>query len=341
MINFALLGAGRIGSIHAHNVAKHPEAQMLALHDPYVHNADKLASELGCEQLSAQQIFTRDDIHAVLVCSATDTHADLIEQAIAAGKHIFCEKPIDLSLQRVQQCLQRVSSSDRKIMVAFNRRFDPHFQLLQQQVEEGVVGEVELVSIISKDPSPPPVEYINVSGGLFRDMTIHDFDMARFLLVDEIISVSAQASCQVDEAIGEAGDVDTAVITMKTAMGKLAQISNSRRASFGYDQRIEVHGSEGMLVAQNVIEHTVTTYNQTGVSSAKPLHFFLERYALAYQSELDSFIRCLIGEGVNIPGLEDGLQALILAESALLSLQQKRVVNPLELKLPLEPRVLS
>jgi myo-inositol 2-dehydrogenase/D-chiro-inositol 1-dehydrogenase len=331
MINFALFGAGRIGSIHGNNVAKHPQARLVALHDPFQANADRLCGELGCEQMSPELIFASDDIQAVLICSATDTHADLIEAAVGAGKHVFCEKPIDLSLQRVQLCLDRISQSDRKTMVAFNRRFDPNFQILKDKIEAGDIGAVELVSIVSKDPAPPPVEYIKASGGLFRDMTIHDFDMARFLLAEEVVSVNAQASCQVDTAIGEAGDVDTAVITMATASGKLAQISNSRRASFGYDQRIEVHGSEGMLVAQNVNENTVVAHTQTGVNSAKPLYFFLERYAKAYNLEMDSFIRCLHGEIVEVPTMEDGLEALRLAEAALFSLQQGRTVNPSEM----------
>jgi myo-inositol 2-dehydrogenase/D-chiro-inositol 1-dehydrogenase len=331
MINLALFGAGRIGSIHGNNVAKHPQARLVALHDPFQDNADRLSSELGCAKMTPDQIFSSDDIHGVLICSATDTHADLIEAAVAAGKHVFCEKPIDLSLQRVQLCLDRISQSDCKTMVAFNRRFDPNFQALQQQIESGGIGGVEMVSIISKDPAPPPIDYIKVSGGLFRDMTIHDFDMARFLLADEIVSVSAQASCQVDAAIGEAGDVDTAVITMTTESGKLAQISNSRRASFGYDQRIEVHGSEGMLVAQNVDENTVVAYTQDGVRGANPLHFFLERYEAAYRAELDSFVRCLMGDSVKLPTMDDGLQALMLAEAALLSSQQGRNVKLSEL----------
>jgi len=332
MIKFALFGAGRIGSIHAGNLVRNSNAQLVALHDPLQDNADRLTGELGCMQMTPDKIFASDDIDAVLICSATDTHADLIEAAVAAGKHVFCEKPIDLSLHRVQQCLQRISRSDCKTMIGFNRRFDPHFQALQQQVEAGGVGAVELVSIISKDPAPPPLDYIRVSGGLFRDMTIHDFDMARFLLAEEAVSVSARASCLVDAAIGEAGDVDTAVITMATASGKLAQISNSRRASFGYDQRIEVHGSEGMLVAQNVNENTVLAYKQAGVSSARPLHFFLERYKAAYRIELDSFIQSLLGKAINLPTLDDGLQALKLAEAALLSLQQGRNVELSELE---------
>ena len=331
MINIALFGAGRIGSIHGTNVSKHPQAQLVALHDPFKDNADRLSDELGCAQMEPEQIFASDDIHAVLICSATDTHADLIEQAVAAGKHVFCEKPIDLSLQRVRQCFDRVSQSECKIMVAFNRRFDPNFQILQRQIDADDIGAVELVSIISKDPAPPPVEYIKVSGGLFRDMTIHDFDMARFVLSEEVVSVSALASCKVDAAIGEAGDVDTAVITMATASGKLAQISNSRRASFGYDQRIEVHGSKGMLSAQNVNENTVVSHTKSGITSAKPLHFFLQRYEAAYRAELDSFVRCLMGEAVKTPTMDDGMQALVLAEAALLSLQQGRTVMVSEL----------
>ena len=332
MINFALFGAGRIGTIHGANVAANKQAILVGVCDPYQPNVDKLITELGCAQMTEQEIFTDDSIDAVLICSATDTHADLIEQAVAAGKHVFCEKPIDLSLKRVQQCTQIVEQSDRKALVAFNRRFDPNFQLLQQRLAAGQIGTVELVTIISKDPSPPPVEYISSSGGMFRDMTIHDFDMARFLLGEEIDAVSAHGSCLVDPAIGEAGDIDTAVINLTTTSGKLAQISNSRRASFGYDQRIEVHGSKGMLVALNINENSVTAYSESGVSSAKPLYFFLERYKAAYQAELDSFIRALQGETVSYPSMNDGLQALMLAEAAILSSQSHRTVKLSEIK---------
>ena len=331
MINFALFGAGRIGSIHSANVVTHKQASLVGVCDPYQPNVDKLIAELGCSQMTEQEIFSDDHIDAILICSATDTHVDLIHQAVAAGKHVFCEKPIDLSLERVQQCTAIVEQSDCKSLVAFNRRFDPNFQLLQQQIAAGQIGSVELVSIISKDPSPPPVEYLSSSGGLFRDMTIHDFDMARFLLDEEIEAVSAQASCLVNPAIGAAGDVDTAAITLTTINGKLVQISNSRRACFGYDQRIEVHGSKGLLVAQNVNEHTVTTYSESGANSAKPLYFFLERYEASYRAELDSFIRALQGEAVSYPSMNDGLQALMLAEAALLSSQSGRTVKLTEI----------
>jgi myo-inositol 2-dehydrogenase/D-chiro-inositol 1-dehydrogenase len=326
MIKLALFGAGRIGKIHGHNVALNPQAQLVALYDPYAPNADSLSAALGCAQMSPEEIFADTSIDGILVCSATDTHADLIEQAVAVGKHVFCEKPIDLALARVQQVVAKVKASNIITMLAFNRRFDANFALLQQRIAAGDIGDVEMVSIISKDPSPPPVDYIKVSGGLFRDMTIHDFDMARFLLGEEVVQVTAQASCLVDLAIGLAGDVDTALVTLRTASGKLAQISNSRRASFGYDQRFEVHGSEGMLTAANVNENTLTSYTQAGVTSAKPLHFFLERYEAAYRSELASFIAALNGADLVLPSMDDGLQALRLAEAALLSVAQGRTV---------------
>jgi myo-inositol 2-dehydrogenase/D-chiro-inositol 1-dehydrogenase len=327
MINFALLGAGRIGSIHGGNVLRHRGAKLKALYDPFAENADRLSEELNCDQLDPEQIFSDPGIDAVLICSATNTHADLIEQAVASGKHVFCEKPIDLSLSRVRECCANVAATDRKALVAFNRRFDSNFQLLKQQCNQGIVGDVEMVSIISKDPSPPPVDYIKISGGLFRDMTIHDFDMARFILSEEITEVSAQASCLVDPEIGKAGDIDSAMITLKTASGKLAQIVNSRRASYGYDQRIEIHGSKGMLEARNVNESTVTSHTETGVNGPKPLHFFLERYEAAYRAELDTFIRSLNDETVSFPSMQDGLQALLIAEAAMLSYQQGRSVK--------------
>lgn len=326
MINLALFGAGRIGHIHGHNVAAHKQANLVALHDPYQPNADSLSQALGCQTMTGAEIFADPSIHGVLVCSATDTHAELIEQAVAAGKHVFCEKPIDLSLARVQQVVANVGGGDITSMVAFNRRFDPQFAQLQQRIASGEIGNVEMVSIISKDPAPPPIEYIKVSGGLFRDMTIHDFDMARFLLGEEIEEVTAQASCMVDPAIGQAGDFDTALVTLKTASGKLAQISNSRRASFGYDQRFEVHGSKGMLTAGNINEHNLTSYTAEGVNGAKPMHFFLERYEQAYKAELDTFIAALNGADVVVPTMYDGLQAIRLAEAALLSVAEGRTI---------------
>ena len=327
MINLALFGAGRIGSVHGVNVSKHPNAALVALHDPFKPNADRLAGQLGCKQMTPEQIFADQSIDAILICSATDTHADLIERAAQAQKHVFCEKPVDLSLQRTRECVRCIAQSDVRVMIAFNRRFDPNFQRLQQRITSADLGEVELVSIISKDPAPPPIDYIKTSGGLFHDMTIHDFDMARFLLSEDIITVNAQAACNVDAAISEAGDIDTAIINMVSATGKLVQISNSRRAGFGYDQRIEVHGSEAMLIAQNVSEDTLVEYNQSGVIHANPVYFFLERYAAAYRTEIDHFIRALMGETVDLPTIEDGLKSLMMAEAALMSYRQNRNVS--------------
>ncbi len=327
MIKFALFGAGRIGKIHAENVVNHPNAQLVGLHDPFKENADQLSQKLGSPQMSPDEIFASKEVDAILVCSATDTHAELIEKAVANGKHIFCEKPIDLSLERVLQVIKNVEGGSSKTMVAFNRRFDPNFALLKQRLQSGEIGKIEMVSIISKDPGPPPVEYIKVSGGLFRDMTIHDFDMARFLLGEEIVAVSAQASCLVNPEIGKAGDVDTAIISMSTASGKLAQISNSRRASFGYDQRLEIHGSQGMLTAQNVNESTVSSHTAEGISHAKPLHFFLERYDQAYKDEIDGFVRKLEGESIDLPEMFDGLQAIRIAEAAILSVSSGKTVS--------------
>ena len=328
MINLALLGAGRIGSIHGRNARQHPDVNLVGLFDPYSPNADQLANELGCDQLTLDDAFDREDIDGILICSATDTHADFIERAANAGKHVFCEKPVDLSLERVQACIDRVSGSTRAIMVAFNRRFDPNFSALQHQIAQGAIGEIELVNIISKDPGPPPVEYIQVSGGLFRDMTIHDFDMARYLLGESITSVSAEASCLVDAGIAEAGDSDTAIVNMTSVNGKLVQISNSRRANYGYDQRIEVHGSKGLLIAENVNEHTLSHYDQQGKHSAKPLYFFLERYEAAYRRELSQFIQHIGDPSANpIPTLEDGLQSLRLAEAAIQSNETGRRIR--------------
>ena len=327
MVNLALFGAGRIGKIHGANVHAHPQACLVGLYDPYDVNANALSLELGCAQMSPDDIFNDPKVDGILVCSATDTHADLIERAVATGKHVFCEKPIDLSIERVRQVVKHVTNSDIVAMVAFNRRFDPQFSQLQNRIHQGEVGAIELVSIISKDPAPPSIDYIKVSGGLFRDMTIHDFDIARFMLSEEVTQISAQTSCLVDDAIGAAGDADTALITLRTASGKLAQISNSRRASFGYDQRIEVHGSQGMLTAGNVQEHQLTHFTDMGVNVSKPLYFFLERYAHAYRLELDAFVQAIVGKPVNIPTMQDGLKALELAEAAIYSAEHKVTVS--------------
>ena len=233
-IRFALLGAGRIGKVHARAVTSNPAAKLVAVADAMEQAAKDIAAQYGCEVRTIEQIASASDIDAVVICTPTDTHADLIETFSNAGKAIFCEKPIDLSVKRVRECLAVVDKNKTKLMVGFNRRFDPHFRAVRAAIDAGEIGEVEMVTIVSRDPAPPPVDYIKRSGGIFRDMTIHDFDMARFLLGEEIATVSAQASVLVDKAIGKAGDYDSASVMLSTRSGKHATISNSRRATYGY-----------------------------------------------------------------------------------------------------------
>jgi myo-inositol 2-dehydrogenase/D-chiro-inositol 1-dehydrogenase len=253
-------------------------------------------------------------------------HADLIEAAAKSGKAVFCEKPVDLSAERIRSCLATVSKAGVPLMIGFNRRFDPNFAALQKRLRNEEAGNIEIVTVISRDPAPPPVDYIRRSGGLFRDMMIHDLDMARFLLGEEPVVVHALGSSLVDPAIGAAGDVDTAAVIMKTASGKIAQISNSRRATYGYDQRIEVHCSKGMLSAANVPETTVSFAGSEGIRADVVQNFFLERYAAAYRNELDAFIDTVTIGRQPQPSGEDGLRAQILADAATLSAQSGQPV---------------
>jgi len=309
-------GAGRIGKIHAKNVSSHPRSSLYGVVDPVAEAGKALADQYGTEFLSEAEALSDPQVDAIVIASATNVHAEQIERAATAGKAIFCEKPIDLSLQRVEAVVSHLEAHPVPFMLAFNRRFDPNFLALKRQIEAGTIGEVEMVTILSRDPGAPPVDYIKVSGGLFRDMMIHDFDIARWLVGEEFMTVKAFGSNLVDPAIGAAGDVDTAVVSMTTQSGKLASISNSRRASYGYDQRIEVHGTKGMIQAQNVLESTVVTSTETGVRSEKPMHFFLERYAAAYQTEWDGFVRLVLDGDVSMPNQHDGLASLRLAEEA-------------------------
>lgn len=316
MLRFGLLGAGRIGQIHGNNVAKSADAELVAVADVDKGAARRLAKSTGAGVRELKAIITADDIDAIVIGTPTFTHADLIEAGVKAGKAVFCEKPVDLSSKRVERCLKVVEQSGRPLMIGFNRRFDPNFSALKARVAKGAIGKVEIVSILSRDPGPPPVSYIATSGGLYRDMMIHDFDMARFLLGEEPIEVTAYGSNLVDPAIGKAGDIDTALVIMKTASGKLAQISNSRHATYGYDQRIEVHGSEGMARADNILETTVEIAGKHGFAKDPAQHFFLERYADAYRLELAAFIDAVGKRKQPSPSGRDGLQAQRLADAA-------------------------
>jgi myo-inositol 2-dehydrogenase/D-chiro-inositol 1-dehydrogenase len=323
-LRFGLLGAGRIGKVHAKAVTGNPLAKLVAVADAMAPAAEAIAAQYGCEVRTIAQILAAKDIDAVVICTPTDTHADLIEQFTNAGKAVFCEKPIDLSLNRVKACLSVVRANKGTLMVGFNRRFDPHFKAVRAEIDKGSIGEVEMVTITSRDPGAPPVDYIKRSGGIFRDMTIHDFDMARFLLGEEIAEVSAMAAVLVDPAIGVAGDSDSVQVMLKTASGKMAVISNSRRATYGYDQRIEVHGSKGVVSAENQRPVSIEVANGLGYTRP-PLHdFFMTRYTEAYAAEIAAFIDAMGAKKAAAPSGEDGLAALALAEAALLSVKAGR-----------------
>ena len=325
-VKFGLLGAGRIGKVHAKAITGDAQAQLVAVADAFPAAAQAIAAQYGCDIRSIEAIETAADIDAVVICTPTDTHADLIERFVKAGKAVFCEKPIDLSLARVKACLDVVRAQKGTLMVGFNRRFDPHFKAVRAEIDKGTIGDVEMVVIVSRDPGAPPIDYIGRSGGIFRDMTIHDFDMARFLLGEEVTEVAATAAVLVDPAIGAAGDFDSVQVMLKTASGKQAMISNSRRATYGYDQRIEIHGSLGAVSAENQRPVSIEVASAAGYTRP-PLHdFFMTRYTEAYAAEIASFIAALSGKGTASPSGEDGLIALALADAAVKSVAEKRTV---------------
>ena len=331
MLTFAQFGAGRIGQIHAGNLALNPATRLKYIVDVDQKAAKALADRHGAAVTTADAALADPDVKAVIVASSTDTHADLAIRAARAGKAIFCEKPIDLSLARVDACLAEVAKAKVPMLVGFNRRFDPSFAELKSRITAGAIGAVEQVIISSRDPGLPPLAYLKVSGGQFRDMTIHDFDMARWLLGEEPVDVFAYGSVLVDKAVADAGDIDSAMVLLRTASGKLAHINNSRRASYGYDQRIEVHGAKGRLMAGNKTPSTVELADADAVKADKPLHFFLERYADAYRHELDAFVAAVTsGKPLPVDG-RDGRMALVLAEAALKSSREGRSVKVAEI----------
>jgi myo-inositol 2-dehydrogenase / D-chiro-inositol 1-dehydrogenase len=325
-VRFGLLGAGRIGKVHAKTINDNPSGTLVAVTDAVPAAAESIERQYGCQTRSIEAIESATDIDAVIICTPTDTHADLIERFSRAGKAVFCEKPIDLDIDRVKACLKVVEETKAKLMVGFNRRFDPHFMAARKAIDDGQIGDVEMVTITSRDPGLPPIEYIKRSGGIFRDMTIHDFDMARFLLGEEPISVNATAAVLVDKSVGEAGDYDSASVLLQTKSGRQAMISNSRRAVYGYDQRIEVHGSKGMVSAENLRPVSIELANSLGYTRP-PIHdFFMTRYAQAYANELASFIVAIEKGSAISPSGADGLAALALADAALKSVKEKRQI---------------
>jgi myo-inositol 2-dehydrogenase/D-chiro-inositol 1-dehydrogenase len=323
----ALLGAGRIGKVHARAIAEDKRAKLVAVVDAMAEAAQAIADSAGCEVSTIDAVIANPEIDGVIICTPTNTHADLIERLARAGKAIFCEKPIDLDVERARACLKVVRQTGAKVMLGFNRRFDPHFRAVRQAIDDGKIGTVEMVTITSRDPGPPPAEYIKVSGGIFRDMTIHDFDMARFLLGEEIVQVFATGAVLVDKAIGALGDYDSASLILTTKSGRQAVISNSRRASYGYDQRIEVHGSLGSVSAENQRPVSIEIANKEGYTRP-PLHdFFMTRYTAAYAAEISAFIDSVEKGAALSPSAEDGLIALQLADAALRSAKEGKVVS--------------
>lgn len=316
MLKVGLLGAGRIAGVHATAISSHPGSTLVAVSDINADAAGKLAAQYGAEARATDAIINDPAIDAVLIATSTDTHSDLIERATGAGKAVLCEKPVDLSLDRARACQKTAAATGKPVMIGFNRRFDPNFGALKAAADKGEIGKAELLSITSFDPAPPPLAYVKVSGGLFRDMMIHDFDMANFIMGAAPVSVFAAGSSIVDPGIGAAGDVDTAVVTLSYADGRVAVIKNSRRAVYGYDQRVELLGSEGLLQAQNMLENTIIKSTAQGVTGAKPTYFFLERYMPAYAAEWGAFVAA-VTSGAAVPvSLEDGVAALAMAEAA-------------------------
>jgi myo-inositol 2-dehydrogenase/D-chiro-inositol 1-dehydrogenase len=295
-VNVAVIGTGRIGRLHAAHLAHRVKgARLVAVADLREESARECAVELGLSRAfgDPRRILDDPEVQAVAICSSTPTHAPLIAEAAAAGKHIFCEKPIALDLKQIDEALAAVDAAGTKLQVGFNRRFDPNFHRIRELVREGAVGDPHLLRITSRDPAPPPIEYIRASGGIFLDMMIHDFDMARYLVGDEVQQLYAVGGVRIDPAIGEAGDIDTAVVTLQFAKGCLATIDNSRRAVYGYDQRVEVFGSKGMVNTENNTPNRARLSTSEAVREDLPLYFFMERYTESYLNEMDAFLECI------------------------------------------------
>ncbi|WP_242157820.1 inositol 2-dehydrogenase [Aestuariivivens sediminis] len=327
-LRFAIAGLGRIGKIHLDNLLKVNNVEVVAVMDP-LDASQQYARKRGIPFVvdTYEELLKVTPFDAVVICSPTDTHADYVELAAEKGINIFCEKPLDLSLKRVTEVLTTINKTNVKLMLGFNRRFDKEFKKVQQLVKNGAIGQPHIVKITSRDPGAPPISYIEKSGGLFLDMTIHDFDMSRFIVEKEVEEVYAKGAVLVDPEIGIAGDIDTAVITLTYSDGTMAIIDNSREAAYGYDQRIEVFGSKGMVQANNNFHDSHRLYNSKGMQAALPLNFFLERYEAAYRTEMSEYINSLLkNTPVPVDG-NDGLQSLKIGLAAIKSLKEKRPVK--------------
>ena len=329
-INVGIIGAGRIGQLHAEHLAyRIPQANVLAVSDIILEAAQKCAA--ACDIPTAAQdhrvIMDNPDIEAVIICSSTDTHAQMIKEAAAAGKHIFCEKPIALDLAHIDRALEAVEKAGVKLQIGFNRRFDANHRRVRRAVEEGEIGQPHLLHIVSRDPAPPPIEYIRVSGGMFLDMTIHDFDMARFLIDSQVEEIYAAGGVMVDPAIGEAGDIDTAIITLRFKNGVIGTIDNSRQAVYGYDQRVEVFGSKGAISTGNIYPNAATVHGPESIHRDLPLSFFMDRYVDSYVAEMQAFIASIQQHTTPLVTGRDGRIPVVMGHAALKSYQENRPVK--------------
>ena len=329
-MKLGLIGAGRIGKLHAEVLTYHiPEAEIKTVAEIYLDDVKAWANQLRTLNLTTDysDILNDAEIEAVLICSSTDTHAQLIIEAAKAGKHIFCEKPIDFNIEKIKQALNSVKAAGVKLQIGFNRRFDHNFKKVREVVESGKIGDIHIVKITSRDPAPPPIEYLKVSGGIFLDMAIHDFDMARYLSISEVEEVYAQGAVLIDPAIGVIGDVDTAITTLTFKNGALGVIDNSRQAVYGYDQRVEVFGSKGYVEVKNDFPNSATLSTAEGVLSEKPHYFFLERYKMSYVEELKAFVDAVVNDKETPVTGNDGLQPVLIGVAALKSLTEKKPVK--------------
>ncbi len=328
-LNMGLVGAGRIGRIHAGNLANRiPNARLAAVADIDLEAAESLAAELNIETVVKHyaHLLEQEDLQAIAISSATDTHAQIITEAAAAGKHIFCEKPLDLELSRIDDALEAVKAAGVKLQVGFNRRFDPNFRKVKEMAAEGKIGEPHILRITSRDPEPPPLEYVKVSGGIFLDMTIHDFDMARYITGSEVEEIYVIGAVMIDPRIEELGDLDTVIITLRFENGVLGTIDNSRKAVYGYDQRIELFGSKGMISTENETPDRHSYSNADGVQKPLPLYFFLERYTESYLREMQSFVDSVQNDTLPEVTGADGRAPVVIGLAALKSYEENRPV---------------
>ena len=329
-MKIGLIGAGRIGKLHGELLTYHiPQAAIKTVAEIDIDSIRPWAKQLNIFNLTTDtsDILNDPEIEAVLICSSTDTHAQLIIEAARAGKHIFCEKPIDFNIKKIKQALKSVQDAGVKLQIGFNRRFDHNFMKVREYVESGKLGAVHIVKITSRDPAPPPLAYLKVSGGIFLDMTIHDFDMARYLSISEVEEVYAQGAVLVDPAIGGIGDVDTAITTLKFKNGAMGVIDNSRQAVYGYDQRAEVFGSKGYVEVENDFPNSAKLSTADGVTRDKPQYFFLERYKMSYIEELKTFVDAVAKDKEPPVTGSDGLQPVLIGTAALKSLKERRPVK--------------